>query len=71
VRFAPDGRVDRIVKLPVQRPTCCVFGPPGSTTRYITSAAFELHDDPRQPWAGSLLAIDAGVPGVARLPFEG
>jgi sugar lactone lactonase YvrE len=73
VRFAPDGRVDRIVELPVQRPTSCAFGPAGSTTLYITSAAFELKGDElaRQPWAGGLLAIDAGVTGVPRPLFEG
>jgi sugar lactone lactonase YvrE len=71
VRFAPDGRVDRIVKLPVQRPTCCAFGPAGSTMLYITSAAFELRGDASQPWAGGLLAIDAGVTGVPRPLFAG
>jgi len=73
VRFAPDGRVDRIVELPVQRPTCCAFGPEGSTTLYITSAAFDLKGDDlaKQPWAGGLLAIDAGVTGVPRPVFAG
>jgi L-arabinonolactonase len=73
VRFAPDGRVDRIVELPVQRPTSCAFGPPGSTTLYVTSAAFDLAPDvlARQPWAGGLLAVEVGVTGVPRPPFEG
>jgi L-arabinonolactonase len=73
VRFAPDGRVDRIVELPVQRPTSCAFGPPGSTTLYITSAAFDLAHDAlaRQPWAGGLLAVETGVTAVPRPPFEG
>jgi sugar lactone lactonase YvrE len=73
VRFAPDGRVDRIVELPVQRPTSCAFGPPGSTTLYITSAAFDLAPDAlaRQPWAGGLLAVEVGVAGVPRPLFEG
>jgi sugar lactone lactonase YvrE len=70
VRFAPDGRVDRIVKLPVQRPTCCAFGPPGSTTLYVTSAAFEVSPE-QQPWAGGLLALDVGVTGLPRAPFAG
>jgi sugar lactone lactonase YvrE len=73
VRFAPDGRVDRIVELPVQRPTSCAFGPPGSTTLYVTSAAFDLAPDAlaRQPWAGGLLAVEVGVTGVPRPPFAG
>lgn len=28
VRYAPNGRVDREVKLPVQKPTSCMFGGP-------------------------------------------
>jgi hypothetical protein len=38
---------------------------------YITSAAFELRGDASQPWAGGLLAIDAGVTGVPRPLFAG
>jgi L-arabinonolactonase len=73
VRFAPDGRVDRIVKLPVQRPTCCAFGPPGSTTLYVTCAAFDLKPDElaQQPWAGGLLAVEVGVTGLPRAAFAG
>jgi len=73
VRFAPEGRVDRIVELPVQRPTCCAFGPPGSTTLYVTSAAFDLKPDElaKQPWAGGLLALEVGVTGLPRPPFAG
>ncbi|HEV8388283.1 MAG TPA: SMP-30/gluconolactonase/LRE family protein [Dongiaceae bacterium] len=73
VRFSPEGRVDRIVELPVRRPTCCAFGPSGSTTLYVTSAALGLEGDAlaRQPWAGGLLAVDVGVAGLARPSFEG
>lgn len=73
VRLSPSGQIDRIVELPVQRPTSCAFGPPGSTILYITSAALDLKGEAlaRQPWAGGLLAIDAGVAGVPRPPFGG
>jgi L-arabinonolactonase len=26
VRYAPDGRIDCVVEVPVRKPTCCAFG---------------------------------------------
>ena len=65
VRYAPDGRIDRIVQMPVSRPTSCAFGGPDLTTLYITSARIGLSDAAldRQPMAGSLFAIEVDVPG--------
>eukprot|EP00898_Chlorokybus_atmophyticus_P005045 jgi/Chlat1/5541/Chrsp369S05349 len=39
VRFSPSGELDRVVKLPVSRPTCCAFGGPGLRTLYITTCS--------------------------------
>ncbi len=66
VRYAPDGSIDRIVSLPVSRPSSCAFGGPDLTTLYITSARVGLSDAAldRQPMAGSLFALDVPVPGV-------
>jgi sugar lactone lactonase YvrE len=73
VRYAPDGRVDRIVDLPVERPTSCAFGGPELTTLYVTSASEGLGAEARaaQPLAGGLFAFDAGVKGLALPLFEG
>ena len=73
VRYAPDGRVDRVLDVPVQRPTCCAFGGKELRTLYITSAAMELDRAAleRQPWAGSLLAIDLDVAGLPSTRFAG
>lgn len=66
VRYAPDGSIDRVVKLPVSRPSSCAFGGEDLRTLYITSARVGLSDAAldRQPMAGSLFALDVDVPGL-------
>jgi sugar lactone lactonase YvrE len=73
VRYAPDGAVDRIVELPVQKPTSCMFGGPDLRTLYVTSAIWDLTPDQlrRQPQAGGLFALDVGVGGVPEPRFAG
>jgi sugar lactone lactonase YvrE len=72
-RYAPDGRVDRVLELPVRRPTCCAFGGPDLTTLFITTACQNLTAEERaaQPLAGGLLAIDVGVRGLPEPPYLG
>jgi len=66
VRYAPDGRYDRTVPVPVSRPTACAFGGPDMRTMYVTTATFRLLPDKRErePHAGGLLALDVGVKGL-------
>jgi len=66
VRYAPDGTIDRVVSLPVSRPTSCAFGGPDLRTLYVTTARQGLSDAAldRQPMAGSLFAIDVDTPGL-------
>ncbi len=73
VRFAPDGRVDRIVELPMSNPTSCCFGGAGLRTLYVTSARFGLNAAQlaRNPHEGALLAVDAGVAGTVSERFGG
>lgn len=64
--YSPEGiRIDHI-GLPVQRPTCPVFGGDGLDLLYITSATDGL--DPsrlsEQPAAGELIVIEPGVKGL-------
>jgi len=72
-RYAPDGRVDKVVPLPVQKPTSCIFGGRDLRTLYVTTAKWDLTDDElaAQPWAGSLLALDVGVAGLPETRFAG
>jgi sugar lactone lactonase YvrE len=71
VRYAPDGRVDRIVEVPTHRPTCCAFGGPDLDVLYVTTASQQMSDAElaSQPLAGSLLAMDAGVRGLCEPRF--
>lgn len=71
VRYAPDGTVDRVLTLPVSNPTCVCFGGPDLRTLYITTAQrFLTRAQLReQPWAGSLLAVDLDVAGLAERRF--
>jgi sugar lactone lactonase YvrE len=73
VRYAPDGRVDRIVPVPVQQPTSCAFGGEDLSTLFVTSAWDELSDAERaaQPLAGGLFALEPGVKGQPLPLFEG
>jgi len=72
-RYDTDGKLMRTIALPVDIPTCCEFGGANLDILYITSATLkrttlELQD---QPWAGGLLAFDAGVKGLHACPFAG
>lgn len=70
-RYSPDGRLDRVVEVPVAKPTCCDFGGPDLETLYITTSRFGTDDATleREPLSGSLFAYRAGVRGVPGKPF--
>jgi sugar lactone lactonase YvrE len=70
-RYTPDGRVNRRVALPVQRPTSCAFGGPRLDTLFVTTASQELSaaELAAQPLAGRVLALDAGVCGRSEPQF--
>jgi L-arabinonolactonase len=56
VRFAPDGRVDRVLALPAPQPTCAAFGGAGLDVLYVSSATVGL--------APEALAAASGSGGV-------
>ncbi|MGI9667917.1 MAG: SMP-30/gluconolactonase/LRE family protein [Acidimicrobiia bacterium] len=66
-RLTPTGTVDRIIEVPVDKPTKPAFGGPGLGTMYVTSigggGTHARHADPGVN--GRLLALDVGVNGVA------
>ena len=73
VRFAPDGSVDRTVKLPVQKPTMPAFGGDNLEIMYITSigSGGSTPLEPGQPQAGSIFACEPGVGGLPEPKFGG
>jgi L-arabinonolactonase len=73
IRYAPDGRVDRTVALPVSRPTACAFGGPDLAMLYVTTARFRLPPEKlaAEPLAGGLLALDVGARGLPEPMYQG
>lgn len=71
--YAPDGRLLRLLDLPVPYPTCPAFGGPTLDTLYVTSirdSGNVLRSD--QPAAGALVQITGlGVCGLAEPAYGG
>jgi sugar lactone lactonase YvrE len=71
-RYAPDGTLEDVVRLPVSRVTSCAFGGDGLDELYITSASIGLSeaDRARQPLAGAIFRCRPGVRGRVARRFE-
>ncbi|MGY4534881.1 sugar lactone lactonase YvrE [Pseudomonas sp. TE3786] len=72
LRYAPDGRLDRVVELPVKYPTSCVFGGADLSTLYVTSA--RPAGDPylaENSLDGAVLMAQTDVRGVPCQRFAG
>jgi sugar lactone lactonase YvrE len=72
-RYDPNGKLERIVQLPVPRATDCTFGGADLQTLYITTARETM--TPEQlaaaPLSGSLFALHYDVPGLPAHTFSG
>lgn len=73
VRVAPDGRIDRIVEVPVWKPTCCAFCGPDLDTLFVTTSRLMSDEETleREPVSGGLFAVKTGFRGVEDAPFAG
>jgi sugar lactone lactonase YvrE len=73
IRWAPDGTIDRVVKLPCRRVTSCIFGGQDLDILYVTTVRYGLSDAElaEQPSAGGIFAIDAQVRGLPDGQFAG
>jgi len=72
-RYAPDGRPDRTIEVPVTNPTCCCFGGDSLDTLYVTSAAAAPKPGQSTPASmeGGLLALHVSVRGLPEAAFAG
>jgi sugar lactone lactonase YvrE len=72
-RLTPEGVVDRIIEVPVSKPTMPAFGGAGLETMFVTSiGGGGSHARPDPPGAnGRLLAIDVGARGLPEPHFGG
>ena len=68
VRVAPDGKIDRVIEMPVKNITTCVFGGADLTTLFVTTASVEAPRGDRL--AGSLFSIQTKVRGQAENRFR-
>jgi L-arabinonolactonase len=72
-RYDPTGRLTQTVSMPVQRPTCPMFGGLNLDTVYVTSASIGLSEAElrEQSAAGGVFAFEPGVKGIAESRFKG
>jgi sugar lactone lactonase YvrE len=72
-RYAPDGTLAAVVRVPTSCPTACAFGGPDLRDLFITTAAIDLTDRERaeQPLAGGLFICRPGATGRAPNRFAG
>jgi L-arabinonolactonase len=70
-RFTPEGKLDRLIDMPVRYVTCPCFGGPNLDILYVTSISNSgnaLKDD--HPDAGALFAVHGtGVRGLSEVRF--
>lgn len=73
VRAAPDGTIDRVIDVPVWKPTCCAFGGANLDTLFITTSRLMSDEEAltKEPSSGGLFAVKPGIFGVIDASFNG
>jgi sugar lactone lactonase YvrE len=72
VRYAPDGRIDTVIQMPVTNPTCVCFGGDDLSTLFITTASKFLSDAQLadEPLAGAVFAVSGLALGLRENRFN-
>ncbi|MDD1004866.1 MULTISPECIES: SMP-30/gluconolactonase/LRE family protein [Pseudomonas] len=68
-RFAPDGRLDFSLEVPVKKPTMCAFGGSRMDTLFVTSIR-PGDDHDAQSLAGGVFALNLNVKGLPEPLFN-
>jgi sugar lactone lactonase YvrE len=73
LRYDPDGKIEREVRLPVPNPTAPMFGGPDLADLYIATAWYALSDAERRasPQSGNLFRACPGLKGLPEPKFKG
>jgi sugar lactone lactonase YvrE len=70
-RYTPEGKIDRVIRLPVSKVTSMAFGGDDYRTLFITTAKIGLDAATlaEQPLAGALFCVIPGVQGLPAAAF--
>jgi sugar lactone lactonase YvrE len=74
VRYDPNGRPMREIRLPVAEVSCPAFGGADLDQLYLTTARKRVSEHDlrgRQKYAGALFRVDPGVKGLPEFEFKG
>ena len=69
VRITPKGKIDMIIKMPIEKPTKIAFGGSKLDTMYVTSIGSDITQGTikQQPKAGGVFALT--IPGINGIDF--
>lgn len=71
--YAPNGKLDGKIELPVPQVSCCAFGGKDLKTLFITTANIGMTPEQMKeaPLSGQIFAIEMDVPGLPEARFKG
>ena len=70
LRLTPQGRVDRVLEVPVSKPSMCSFGGTALDTLYVTTIQPANPQGDDIALAGEVFALRPGTQGVAETAFQ-
>ena len=71
VRYAPDGRIDHTIDLPISQATCVAFGGEDLSDLYVSTAKIGLTEEAlkAEPRAGHVFVFETSVRGLREVRF--